>query len=432
MLKKISTISALMLGIYLLLAVSFQAAAYNPLPSEYDGSLMPYNFSACDPAPHFSDTLTPVAVSYVARHGARYLSSAKKLEKLEKVLYKAAMEKKLTPEGERFFSLMKEVGQASEGKWGALSAVGISEEITLGEDIARFFPVLTKKGKARAISTFVPRVIMTMYEFLHALERKQQHLELYTGSGRQYDKLLYCFDYDSLYRDYRKNGNWKPVYDEFVKKHVSPEPARRLLAAGYDNNKHKLRELTMEMYGVLQGCRASGLPGPTDEWMTADEYRGCWLASNLLHYYRNNITPLSSVCRTATAPLVRTIIAEADSMLYGNDNDSREVIFHGYFGHAETLLPLFSALHLPGCYTLANDPEELAQSWKLQEITPLGANLMIIFLKGDSGKVYTALRLNGRNIAPIPGKGEIVEWQNLRTYWLGLVKTSSRERYLPK
>lgn len=432
MIKKISTIAVLLFVACLLLPISLSAASYKPLPAEYDGSLMPYNFSACDPAPQFADSLTPVAVSYVARHGARYLSSAKKLEKLEKALYKAAMAKKLTPEGERFFSLMKEVAQASAGKWGALSDVGIKEEITLGEDIARFFPKLTEKGKAKAISTFVPRVIMTMYEFLHALERKQQHLELYTASGHQNDSLLYCFDYDPLYREYRKNGNWMPVYQEFVKKHVSAEPARRLLAAGYDNNKHKLRELTLEMYGVLQGCRASGLPAPTDEWMTPEEYRGCWLASNLLHYYRNNITPLSSVCRTATAPLVKTIISEADSTLLSSQDDSREVIFHGYFGHAETLLPLFSTLHLPGCYTLASDPEELAKSWKLQEITPLGANLMIIFLKTDSGKIYTALRLNGRNIAPIPGKGEIVEWQNLRTYWLGLIGSARRERYIPK
>ncbi len=60
----------------------------------------------------------------------------------------------------------------------------------------------------------------------------------------------------------------------------------------------------MQIYGVIQANRASGLPAPTTAFMTVEEYRGCWLASNLLHYLRNNISPLNSSAGAAAASLI--------------------------------------------------------------------------------------------------------------------------------
>ena len=43
--------------------------AYQILPAIYDGSMMPYDFSACTPA-EVPDSLTPFFISYVGRHGS--------------------------------------------------------------------------------------------------------------------------------------------------------------------------------------------------------------------------------------------------------------------------------------------------------------------------------------------------------------------------
>ncbi len=69
----------------------------------------------------------------------------------------------------------------------------------------------------------------------------------------------------------------------------------------------------MSMYGLLQANLASGLPAVTTEFMSEREYRSCWLASNVLHYLRNNINPLSGLAGRATEPLLRQIISDADS-----------------------------------------------------------------------------------------------------------------------
>ena len=128
---------------------------------------------------------------------------------------------------------------------------------------------------------------------------------------------------------------------KYLESHVSDVPARRLFKAGYEKDAQRMRHLAMSMYGLLQANLASGLPAVTTEFMSEREYRSCWLASNVLHYLRNNINPLSGLTGRATEPLLRQIISDADSAFV---IPSGEIKAHGYFGHAETLLPLFSLL----------------------------------------------------------------------------------------
>lgn len=389
-----------------------RGVAFQPLPKEYSGSMMPYDFAVCDTTVAWTDTLQPVFVSYIARHGARYMTSPKKIEEITKALQEAEKEGKLSKQGKALIAKIREISARSEGHWGMLSPVGIAEEERLGEDMAKMLPALLKRGKARAESTYVPRVIMTMYQFMHAMEIPNQKLELYTGSGHRYDSLLRCFASDKVYDDYREKGECWNVYDAFVQMHVSSAPARRLFKEGYGLDRKQLRKLTMSMYGLLQSFEASGLEDLTTQFMTVQEYEECWLAANMQHYLRNNINPMSQVAGKATSPLLTRIMSDADKAL----TDSKER-FHGYFGHAETVLPLFSLMELPGCYVMTDNYEALADVWRVQEIAPLGANLAIILLKSNNGEIYASLRLNGRNISPLAGKGEVVRWSELKDFW---------------
>ncbi len=345
--------------IYFLLAVvlyswsSLSAAGRRPLPAAFDGSMMPYDFAATDSMPVVPDSLRPVYIGYVARHGARYMTSPDKLRNLSKMLYDTALKSRLTPEGERFHLLIKKMEETGVGKWGMLSDVGVDEERRLGADMARIFPDLFRKGEVNAVSSYVPRVVMTMYQFLFSLESKKTGINMSTLSGKELNPLLRCFHTDSIYDAYRAHGDWEPVYEEYFRQFVSPEPARRLLGAIHENDREKLRKITMQIYDVLSSCRAAGIEPPTDEFMTEAEYRGCWLADNLEHYLRNSVSPLSTSCAKATAPLIRRIISDADTALTAPEGKGR--IFNGYFGHAETLLPLLSTMGVEGCFYLPLD-----------------------------------------------------------------------------
>ena len=412
MMKRITTLLFTAIAICIPTAVSAKSVKQELLPRQYSGSMMPYDFSRCDSTVAWVDTLQPVFVSYTARHGARFMTSPKKIELISTALHEAEKKGQLSNKGKDFIKFMREISSKSDGRWGLLSAVGVAEEERLGADMARMLPQLFKRGEGVAESTYVPRVVMTMYQFMHALEIPNQKLEMTAASGHRFDSLLRCFAKDKAYADYRKHGEWENEYDAFVQRHVSADPARRLFTKDYPAERPELRALTMSMYGLIQSLEASGLADGTTEFMTREEYAGCWAASNMLHYLRNNINPLTQVAGKATAPLLEAIMTDADNALQDG-----KVKIHGYFGHAETLLPLLSLMNIPGCFVMTDDYETLSKVWKVQDITPLGANIAVILLKGESGEIYASVRHNGRNVAPIPGEGDIVKWSALKSYW---------------
>lgn len=399
--------------------VTLKVSAFDNLPADYDGSMMPYNFTANDTVILGNDTLKPVFVSYVARHGARYLSSADKINRLKALLTDQAAKGNLTPAGTSFLERITQVDTASAVKWGRLSPLGIYEEQRLGTQMGNLLPQLLKQGKIRAISTSKPRVVFSMYQFLHALQRENPQLVLSTLSGGAADDLLRCFDSDPAYKSYRATVTESEGYRNFFDTNVPQSPAVRLFVnPDFDFD---ARATSMQMYEVMQAFESSGFPAPTTEWMTPDEYRGCWLTANLEHYLRNSVNNMSDIAAIASRPLLGKIIDDADNALEHPAISPRQHLkMNAYFGHAETLMPLFALMKLPGCYAVTDNYNTLASQWQVENITPLGANLAVIFLQGSDG-LYTLLRLNGHYIPYRDGAPLIVSWPTLRSYWQQLL-----------
>lgn len=424
----ISRLSTLCVSLLLLLNITvISAQEQKVLPAEYDGSMMPYDFSSVDSLPVIPSGYKPIYVSYVARHGARYLSSPKKIEKIKRALTEAAESDNLSQEGAQFLNYISEIESRTGDQWGLLSAVGIEEEQRLGEQMAQMLPELFHKGRVNTVSTFVPRVIMTMYEFNHALERNHKKLEIYTASGHQNDSVLYFFDAFKQYDAFRSDGDWQRIYDSFLSRHVSAAPAQRLFK-GVKRTDLEWRKLTMEMYGVVQGNRAAGFEAPTTEWFSEEEYHQCYLASNLVHYLRNTPNQFDPWCAPATAMLIERIINDADIALSQSTESVPQTVFSGYFGHAETLLPMLAVMNIPGCWFPFTNFDNIDSKWKLQNITPLAANLAIIFLRNPQGEICVSLRLNGRNTPAYPGAEEIISWSDLKTYWQTRLKALQRPK----
>lgn len=388
---------------------------YAPLPPRLDGSMMPIDFSTFTLPPWLPDSLYPVYSAYVARHGARYLSSEYKLQPVVKALQKARNSHTLSDEGDAFFSLIDKIKAANEGNWGDLSPEGWREERLLGDRLYSILSPLNRKdAQVNAVSSYMPRCVMTMYLLTNSLIRNNDSMTVSTDEGHQYDRLVCCFMADSDFAAYRKDGAWKEVYEDFVKRNVSAGPARRLFSRT-DLTDNELKKLTLDIYEVLKANRAAGLPAPTTRWMSEQEYYACWRASNLQHYLRNTITEISDVAGRATLPLLEALIADIDRAV---SQKTPQPVLNGYFGHAETLLPLLSLMHLPGCYELTSNYDALERQWKIEEVAPLGGNLLILISRGPSGRHYVSLQLNGRSIKPIKGRPDIVPWSELKAYWL--------------
>lgn len=423
------------------LTVPLGVVAYETLPPELDGTMMPYDFARCDSVTPWEGTaMEPVAVSYIARHGARYLSSEKKVESLLKAIRKSREEGTITAEGEAFASLIETVCDLSRGRWGDLSAVGAAEEQRLGEEFCNQLGAMSENIVGLAEASCVPRVVRTMWDFLYPIAARSERNTIATDEGPEFSPLVRFFETDAAYASYIKGGDWEEVYESFVADNISPEPARRLF--GNVGGDHHLRRLTLEMYGVLQSLRCIGLPAPTTRWMSVSEYRDCWAATNLKRYLTRSLTSLSGEAMKAVSPLLQTVVSRTDASLesagvrrstssgtlsfkaqgidlISDANDAPGLNANFWFGHAETLLPLVALMDLPGCVSLPLDWDDLARAWKDYEITPMAANVLIVLLRDpDSGEIHASVRLNGRWVVPVGGEGLTPTWESLRAHWL--------------
>lgn len=414
--KKLFTCSiAILSAIVSVFTVSAQS-----FPPQLNGTMMPYDFSQCDTVVPWDKDMSPVFINYMARHGARFLSSEKKVDTLQKELAKAKSEGYLSDIGEAFMNLIHRIDSVTDGNWGALNAEGKYEEQRLGEQMAAIAPELLKKGKVEAIATYVPRVVMTMYELCHALARQSSDVEVSTSEGRQFNKILRFFTTDSAYIEYLSHGAWLKAYDSFVDENVPVAPAQSLFSKKMEVE--KMRKLTLDMYGVVQSLPAARLKWQPEKWFSESEYRTCWEAGNLKHYYQRSANKFTQLPATSARRLLKDIINTTDSAANGSYKD---LVGKLRFGHAETVMPLFALMELPGCCEPEGNANEISSRWKDWEVSPLGANLMIVLLKDKAGESYISVRLNGKWVelkyeGPSGSvSGKVIPWKYIRSKWAG-------------
>lgn len=384
----------------------------NSLPA---GSMTPYDLTQDEGlAMVAGDSLKPVMINYVARHGARFLSSQNKVSDLRAEMLKAKQYNSLTRQGSAFLQLLDNVENTTAQRWGALDSLGVVEEETLARQMVNLCPDLLKQGRVEAIATYVPRVVKSMYVFCHSLCSLSPDLQISTSEGKCYDSLLRFFDTDTLYSSYLKKGKWKGVYNEFVRQNVPEAPAHRLVGNAFGVDSQRYRKISLDMYAVLQSMRATGIAADYKQWMTEDEYERCWQAANLKHYLQRTATDISAIPDSAARPLLRSLIASMDKA--GSDNAP---VADLRFAHAETLMPLFSLMQLPECrYSATDNYASVRRYWKDSDVVPLGANLLIVSLKSPSGEIYVCMRLNGKWVAPMRNGKFLLPYRQLRSFWL--------------
>ena len=64
---------------------------------------------------------------------------------------------------------------------------------------------------------------------------------------------------------------------------------------------------------MIQSLRAAGLPAPDSRWMSPEEYKNCWKAANLEHYFARTDNPLSSIPVEGATPLLSRLIDDLSS-----------------------------------------------------------------------------------------------------------------------
>lgn len=121
----------------------------------------------------------------------------------------------ITASGTRLLALANEVDRLSNGKWGALDSLGWAEQRGIASRMFASYPMLFTGRSISAISSYVPRLRVSMYSFCHEISRLSDKTAIIASSGTQYSPLMRPFDSDRDFRAYSKKKPYMKVLDEF-------------------------------------------------------------------------------------------------------------------------------------------------------------------------------------------------------------------------
>lgn len=401
--------------IFLLALVSAYAAdpmATNYTPAQCEGSAMPYPSTIKRvPAP---DSLEVVMINHVGRHGSRFIASSRHTTSLLRLLSRADSLGTITPAGRKFRDLCNLIVTRTAGRWGALDSLGMAEQRAIASRLFATFPSILKGNTIKAISSYSPRAIMSMDEFTHQLSRLDNHIEIYTSSGRQNSPLLRPYDSDEAYKEYIASPEWHKVYDDYIDAMITPAIATRLLGADFPLDQAETQDIARSVYSIIAGCSAMSVSVNTTDFLTPAEYNALWSVNNLHHYLTYSASTLSSVVPDMAAGLLIDLINTTDAFIEGEDKATLQL----RFGHAETLMPLLALMHVAGCYYMTNYFDTVGQHWRDFYIVPMAANIQLILLRDKKGEYFVRLDLNEVPVPIIPGRGTLyTPWSTAREYF---------------
>lgn len=374
-------------NLIILTAAALTAAAQSFSPEQCRGSRMPY--AAPDSVAAVPDSLAPVMIYHVGRHGDRYPTSAETFLRLEASLEGRSAE--LDAKGRAMLRITREAIDSIGNRWGQLNELGVDEQKGIARRLCMAFPQLVVGQRISAESSYVGRCIESMNAFVSVLRRMQSGLgTVTTASGPQFNALLRPFQVDTAYVDWAKRKPYLPVLDEF--------------SAG-------IPETDKDAYYVL-----SSIGNMDRRIFSTEEFNRLWQVDNLRQYLSRTQTTVSTLPADIAAPLLQDLIDRIDAFIAGSETETVRL----HFGHAETLMPLLSLMRLPGCYYLTHYFDTVDSHWQTFNVVPMAANLQVILMRSHSGAYYVRFDLNEHPL-DFPGHGTILPWTTMRTRLLQLL-----------
>ena len=395
--------------------ISFAAdpMATNFSASDCQGSLKPYTVPAKEYS--YPDSLAPIFINHVGRHGSRFPASATHSKALCEALESAKTQGTITARGKELLALVQSAIEAADGQWGALDDLGIAEQRGIAARMYSRYPALFKEKRVEAISSYSPRCVMSMYSFTHQLTRMNNTIELSTASGRGKSLLMRPFDVEMSYKDFIDLAQWKEPYQQHVDRVVPISALERVLGKDYNYGETNPKDLAIVEYYVIAGMSAMQMDCDASRYFTNEEYNALWSCFNLRQYLQRTSTTLSSVPADIASPLLCDIIESTDSVVARKGNAIVSAKLR--FGHSETLMPLLSLMRIKGCFYKTNYFDTVAKNWQDFNVVPMSANIQFVLFKNSKGEFFLRIDRNEEPIAFLPGSTDIyVPWEKARQY----------------
>ncbi len=360
----------------------------------------------------------PFYISHLGRHGARYALTH--YDVVMAGLDTARANGLLTLRGERFYADYKVFYEGARLRKGDLTRKGAQQHRDIAKRMYRRFPDVFKgETRVKAVSTTVPRVIMSMSAFLAELEKCDKSMSIDAEASLRHQVYIDPAE--------RKNPGAFPRKDVasavrasnafFLSKMDWEGFAGRLFISPDEFAEH-FDKLSFEMcvYRFVQSlpCLDKTYDG-FDDLFTEAQLAQIFAGDNYRSYVTDGMCPQNNHLRASVCSvLLEEIMLSADSDIAAGSPAVRL-----RFSHDSALMPLMSLMDVNGMGAVVENPKQVAEHWRLYDI-PMGCSLQFVFYRKKGCTDYLVLPLLNEVPARLPFPpvtDGFYSWNDFKNYY---------------
>lgn len=374
----------------------------------------PYEYFATSETPAPSG-YKPFYISHYGRHGSRSDWGGPHYDKVVEAFAKAHEAGVLSADGEKAREQINEIYRLHNNMNGRLTPRGAREHRQIaGRMYAKYKSVFTSGSRrVRAVSSTVPRCIVSMAAFTGELLSRDAKLDIGWDTGEQFMK--YCSSDDP--RDMKIEA-----YKLILEHAASQAPDTVLFGGKVFKDMDKGREVVGgSIEHLLDGTMAfAAIAGSFD---LDDHLLRLYNEKDLQHYADNvSLNLFLRQCNSAEFGDRRMAVPEVDALVDDVIAKADEVIANGNyvadlrFGHDYQLLAFCSRMGIKGIGERLNKEE--AAHWRGWLYSPFAGNSQMIFYKNNAGDVLVKFYHNERetSLVGLPG-GPYYKWDDVKALW---------------
>ena len=389
--------------------------------AEYN--MYPFDDVVITPAPK---GYKPFYISYTGRHGARFAIKDDIYENVRKVLADAHRDGKLTAAGENLYSRYEAFYPHVAFRGGDLTIKGQEQLHRIARIMFNDFPEVFKgHTEATVLSTPVPRVLMTMHCFMDEIRVLDKDFSYTVDAGRKFLPVL------------EPNGSKNPFQVKVPRTKEIAETAASMQAAltdpegfcsrffndtGFVDSAYGMWNFESDMRSIIMDIQCLGDDAAGDKFddiFTAEELFKLWELRNYNGYAFWGFAPgADHRSVTNNAAILKDIMDNADENI-----SSGKVQLDLRFTHDTAVLPMAAFMRLNNFGAVVNDPYEVKNYWRSDQI-PMASNIQFIFYRSKkSPEILVKVLYNGSEASlPLPEAApSFYSWSEFKAYYGKLI-----------
>lgn len=354
-------------------------------PGKSGGIYFAYPYDS-DSVPAFPKGYRPVYVSHYGRHGSRWAINEKQYGRAAEALEREHAKGNLSDTGLFVLGEIRRIGAHAAGHAGELTPLGQVQHKAIAQRMMERTPALFRdSARVTARSSVEPRCIVSMAAFSEALKERNPKLRI-SRSASPGDMDFISWSSPEAKEITKEEAPWRTELQHFRDSVLNPRRLACLLFK--DPDKAVLpKKIWKTIHDIAVTTQNTGLDSGLLGIFNADELFALWQPINYNMYVCHANAPRSNAAGMKSArSLLLDIVSRADAALHGEEVPAVDL----RFGHDTALIRLLALMRLEGCAESETDPDRYCSAWQDFRISPMGANLQLIFLQPSESSAPSA------------------------------------------